>query len=112
MADYHEYFDVATEGGRHYLIQAVNAAHAAYNIEIPYQERVVSVARVVYHKIILTGDPQDATETTDKSGENGEADSGTTQSTGNGEDSDEAELADDEQDQAPEDDASGEEVPD
>lgn len=66
MAEIHEYFSVTTEGGRHYLCESVNAAHAAYQVETAYQERVIDVRRVVYHKVILVQGAHHAPEATDQ----------------------------------------------
>lgn len=56
MPNIAEYFDVNTEGGRLYLVQATNAAHAAFRVEEQYQERVTSVYLMSYDKIILIGE--------------------------------------------------------
>jgi hypothetical protein len=56
MPNIEEYFSVATEGGRTYLVQATSVAHAAFRIEEQYQERVTYVSIENYDKIILLGD--------------------------------------------------------
>jgi hypothetical protein len=66
MANVYEYFTVLTEGGRSYLIQANNAAAAAFNIENNFQERVTNVSLEKYFRIILIGDQHgNEPETTD-----------------------------------------------
>lgn len=65
--NYHEYFEISTEGGRCYLVEAVNAAHAAYHVEQQYQDRVIEVCRHEYHKIILIGDDNNGSPETPES---------------------------------------------
>jgi hypothetical protein len=50
----YECFEVETEGGRSYLVQGLNAAHAAHIVETKYQDRVVDVSRKEYTHILLT----------------------------------------------------------
>lgn len=74
----HECFEVTTTEDRVYLVEGVNAAHAAYNIEEKFQERVISVIRKDYDRILLTtGDPN-ATQTANQGTDN----QGTAESTG------------------------------